>query len=74
MAILKEGEVRSASVLAETDVSLAVMEINDFKKICDLYSSFKIIITTVVLKRKLENQSTINTAKEETRHLKGRKN
>lgn len=55
MAILKEGDVRSASIQADTDVSVAVMSTHDFKKICDLYTTFKIIIMQVVTQRKLEN-------------------
>jgi NTE family protein len=48
MAIFKDGEVRSASVVADTDTSVAVMSSQDFNKICDLFSTFKMIIKEVV--------------------------
>jgi len=59
MALLKEGSVRSASVQAETDVSVAIMSTTDFNKICDLYPQFKEIILEVAEKRAKENKTTI---------------
>jgi CRP-like cAMP-binding protein len=64
MALLKEGDVRSASIIADTDVSVAVMSTTDFKRICDMYSAFKLIIMQVVLKRVLENKATLIKAVE----------
>ena len=72
MAILKEGDVRSASVQAETDVSVAMMSTYDFKKICDLYQSFKTIITQVVIKRKVQNMQTRQKVVERTKKLSSR--
>jgi len=59
MALLKEGCVRSASVQAETDVSIAIMSTRDFHKICDLYPRFKQIIVDVAENRAKENKTTI---------------
>jgi CRP-like cAMP-binding protein len=41
MALLQEGGLRSASVQAMTDVSVAIMAKADFKKICEVYPNFK---------------------------------
>lgn len=56
MALLKEDSVRNASILADTDVSVAILTIYDFKLICDLYPEFQEKIKQVVTKRQLLNQ------------------
>ena len=60
MALLQEGSVRSATVQAATDVSVAIMSTQDFQKICDVYPTFKDRIMEVVKKRNMQNKATIH--------------
>lgn len=59
MALLQEGNTRNATAQAATDVTMAIMQTEDFKKICDLYPSFRENIMKVVEQRKKENKDTI---------------
>ena len=70
MALLQEGNVRSASVQAETDVSIAIMSTRDFNRICELYPRFKQIIVEVAEKRAIENRMTIRSIIAEQKKLK----
>ena len=56
MALLQDNNVRTASVQAETDVSVAIMNTEDFQKICELYPNFKQRIMDVVKKRSEANK------------------
>jgi len=40
MALLRGNSVRNASVVADTDISVAILTIQDFQLICDLYPYF----------------------------------
>jgi len=52
MAIMeKEPEIRTASVVSHTNVSLAVLMVSDFKQICDLYPRFRGNITQLIEQR-----------------------
>lgn len=66
MALLQEGSVRSATVQAATDVSVAIMSTQDFQKICDVYPTFKDRIMEVVNKRNQQNKATINKIVKQT--------
>lgn len=40
MALIKEDTVRNASIMADTDISVAILTSYDFKLICELYPEF----------------------------------
>jgi CRP-like cAMP-binding protein len=54
--ILQKGSVRTSTIQAATDVSVAVMTTEDFLKICELYPSFKKRILQIVINRDQENK------------------
>lgn len=51
MALLQEGNVRTATVQAATDISVAIMSTQDFTQICEVYPTFKMRMAEVVAKR-----------------------
>ena len=59
MALLQKGNIRNASALAATDVSVAIMSTSNFNTICDLYPSFKTKITEMAQIRVEQNKQTI---------------
>ena len=65
--ILQKGSVRSTTIQAATDVSVAIMTTEDFLRICELYPSFKRRILQIVISREQENKVQINKVAEETK-------
>ena len=60
MALLQDGTVRSATAQAATDVSVAIMSTHDFRKLCEVYPTFKERIMDVADKRKKQNKVIIH--------------
>ena len=55
MALIKDDTVRNASIMADTDISVAILTSYDFKLICELYPEFHQKIKQIVEKREKLN-------------------
>jgi CRP-like cAMP-binding protein len=69
MALVAESNVRTASVQAGTDISVAIMSIANFNVICEVYPLFKERVKEVVQRRKEQNKITIQRVRSHTRRI-----